>query len=520
MDCSTEVNHCISRREIPAKVEIGPSMAIANEWMHKCQTRHAHCNKSPLECSAYWLPTRLVDVSSTDTVRVVVTDNTEVYKPYMTLSHVWGTNLKFKLKRDNLEELQKGFLTSLLPRTLADAVLVCKYFGVDYIWIDNLCILQDTPEDFEREADSMDKIYGNARCNISATACIDGSHGLFPERTVRSLNVNEVSINWRNRPEDEYVILDRSIWTEGVAHAPANRRAWIVQERLLARRVLHFGSRQLFWECHELEACETWPNQLPTMVHGDDHGFKAYDVKQPLSILATDDFPGYREWNKVVSTYTRSQLSFPRDKLVALAGIASRMNSQRIVEGHYLAGLWRAYLPSELLWRIRTPGIYSVRADPYRAPSWSWASVDVEVTRHLPRRSDMRPLCSVIETEVVPLTDNVFGQVVFGRVVMRAKLFTSDKLRCKNYTHEADETSMLAMDIDPASIEAEALYFCLVDESRLLSRDNPAWRGLVLEPTCSMERTFQRVGYFHIAKSRLHDFFNEVDSTDFIFTII
>ena len=82
--------------------------------------------------------------------------------------------------------------------------------------------------------------------------------------------------------------------------------AELVQVRLLALRVPHFASRQLFWEYHELEACEAWPKQLPTMIYGANSSFKSYDVKtKAISIQKTDDFLGYRDWNKIVSTYTQ-----------------------------------------------------------------------------------------------------------------------------------------------------------------------------------------------------------------------
>jgi hypothetical protein len=456
------------------------------------------------------MPTRLVDLSSTDTLRIIKTEDSSSSKPYMTLSHQWGDNLEFKLTNSNLEEMQQGFSPSLLPRTLADAISVCKQFSINYIWIDNLCILQDSPHDFEHEADSMDKIYGNAMCNISATAARDGHQDLFTERPIRSLEVCEVMIQWRNRPRERYVILDRLIWTDGVARAPANRRGWIVQERLLARRVLHFGSRQLFWECRNLEACETWPKGLPTMVHTDDNGFKSYEnqingkFRNPM-----DDLWEYRAWNKVLYTYTGSKLSFPKDKLIALAGVASRM--QKAMEGDYLAGLWRPYFTSDLLWRTKNCGEHSVRAHPYRAPSWSWASVDVEITRHVPFRNDMKPMCTIFEVEVEPLTDNVFGQILSGFIRIQATLYTSTRLRSAQFIHKADDTSMVAMDINPASLDTDNLYLCILDTTSLLRHKNPALRGLVLEPTDAAKGEFRRVGYFHVAERRVFRLLDEVD---------
>ncbi len=83
---------------------------------------------------------------------------------------------------------------------------------------------------------------------------------------------------------------------------------------------------------------------------------------------------------------------------------------QSIVRGDHLAGLWSSRALSELFWRDRTLGVYSVRAHPYRAPSWSLASVDFENTRYLPLQDNIKPMWFVVKYNTAPLTNNLYGQ--------------------------------------------------------------------------------------------------------------
>jgi hypothetical protein len=95
-------------------------------------------------------------------------------------------------------------------------------------------------------------------------------------------------------------------------------------------------------------------------------------------------------WKNIIETYARTTLSKPEDKLVALSGIARRMAGKLGKGGkpaRYLAGLWRPYLASQLLWKVEAEfddhhQLFRHRStrpkNLYRAPSFSWASVDTE----------------------------------------------------------------------------------------------------------------------------------------------
>lgn len=98
---------------------------------------------------------------------------------YMTLSHCWGKKLVVSLKLANFESMKTGLALKQLPRAYRHAVYVARKLGNFYLWIDSLCIIQDSPEDWQREPVSMHRVYGNSLYNIAATASADGSKGCF-----------------------------------------------------------------------------------------------------------------------------------------------------------------------------------------------------------------------------------------------------------------------------------------------------------------------------------------------------
>ena len=111
--------------------------------------------------------------------------------------------------------------------------------------------------------------------------------------------------------------------------APLNRRAWVVQERLLAPHVLHFGSKQILWECHHLDACEMYPRGLPPSLSSICTGFKGMDPNtegRRLNNLMADNtdntYNEYFIWLKVVNQFMRSSLTNLEDRLIAISGIA------------------------------------------------------------------------------------------------------------------------------------------------------------------------------------------------------
>ena len=369
---------------------------------------------------------------------------------YMTLSHRWGNASFLKLKLTNLAELQTGFSVTDLPRTFQDAVVIARRLDCRYIWIDSLCIIQGSKEDWLYEAGLMGDVYANSLCNIAATWNLSSDDGCFGERNVADASDLVLRSKWANLKPATFRVVNSRLWDDLVTSAPLNKRAWVVQERLLATRVLHFGRTQLAWECHELDACETYPAGLPPTQKTTHSVYKgldpAIDGKRLQSMGDARSAPNlhaYHLWNKIVTAYTAGELTMPSDKLIAISGVAKRMKA--LADDEYLAGLWKSTLASGLLWMVnhgkQANGLPSTRAAQYRAPFWSWAALDGQI---VPGRPSVEGILVSVEEARIDLqsTGNPFGQIKSGWIRLRGVLLEANALPLERSSSRTDRLNV------------------------------------------------------------------------------
>jgi Heterokaryon incompatibility protein (HET) len=130
-----------------------------------------------------------------------------------------------------------------LPKTIRDAVEVTRELGVPYLWVDSLCILQDDESDWIHESNHMGLIFENAVCTIAATWAGHAGEGLYrPDFSATD-----------EAPQES----DSRNFHEDVTLSKWNRRGWVVQERILSRRIIHFAYNQLYWECQQTVLCQS-----------------------------------------------------------------------------------------------------------------------------------------------------------------------------------------------------------------------------------------------------------------------
>jgi Heterokaryon incompatibility protein (HET) len=373
------------------------------------------------------LPSRVIDVGSGAPRLVVVKDDTPIL-PYATMSHCWGSHMPLLLLSSNIAELQKRIPISQLSKSFQDAFLITQRLGLNYIWIDSLCIVQDLAADWERESQSMSEVYSNSYCNIAAAHAADGTHGCFIERSPDLVKPLKVNLNWGPNPGTYYAV-QWLYWRENVMNMPLHRRAWTCQERYLAPRNLYFGATQLYWECCGRVASETFPLGLPARVGAPSKGLDPHidgaRRRKWLGLSEAPDLDAFSLWDLIISTYSKGNLTYSTDKLVALSGLAGRM--QKHTKSQYLAGMWRKHLAYQLLWKAS--GIQWVvstsRPEVYTAPSWSWASIhghieDACVVRHA---DDHEIVLEILDVGVELVSDkNHFGQVKSGFLRLRCSL--------------------------------------------------------------------------------------------------
>ena len=373
--CADDLIH-LEKEERGPKIEKANSGTRLHEWYKNCIANHNDCR--PIFGGSY-VPSRLLDVGtawSSDPVKLITFDAEYLsdFKPfYATLSHCWGGSQPLRLLTSNLDRLKEGVPRENIPRVFSEAMEVCWHLGIAYIWIDSLCILQDSHEDWERESQSMGMIYSQATINIAATSSPNCEAPLFhSSQTPPTVAL----VTWEAFPQNTYIIVENEIeWRKSFMNQPLLRRAWVMQERLLATRVIHFTNSELIWECRTTTATESYPVRVPEALqpfHNRRNRFWSKDFIE-------DD----AAWATLVADYSKCDLTFSKDKLVALAGLVTALDTAGLVRGRYWAGMWEADLPYCLLWTraaldcAKWSG--STRQATYRAPSWSWASLDCPI---------------------------------------------------------------------------------------------------------------------------------------------
>ncbi|GCB27691.1 hypothetical protein AAWM_10576 [Aspergillus awamori] len=430
--------------------------------------------------------------------RIVESQQIQHEEHYITLSHCWGStpsNPNLILLKDTVWNLKEYQPISVLPKTFRDAFTIIERLEVRYIWIDRLCIFQDSPEDWRRESAAMGQIYKNAFLGISALGSSNDAGGCFFSRDSAKVLPSVVNIRVDNS-SDPRPFRFRSekgwAWKLTFEREPLPKRGWTLQERLLCPRVLHFGRKQVFWEVQGMYLLRNTAEQC-------------------------------------------LRLTVPSDKLVAISGLAKdalrRLKDLGYDEDVYLAGLWRQNLPWCLTWRV----MESCRRPPtYRAPSWSWASVDGAVKlcypgTHSARKKPAQSFALVIGAECIPCGEDETGQVSSGTVTLKGPISSARLI--PSVLTLPEEFAMSILSIGSLEVEGhkptvkyprarcEVIFdvksemrteiYCLPIEARHMFREFWELFGLALIQTG--RGTYSRVGYvemLHESEAAAKNFFS------------
>jgi hypothetical protein len=160
----------------------------ATQWLQHCLEDHdGHC--PPVH---HVLPTRVIDVAkSTHRIRLYEPQPGERAR-YAALSYCWGLSRTFITTIATLDQRISGFTLDDLLATIRDAVLLARDMSIPYLWVDSLCIIQDSKADWEREAAQMCAIYTDATIAFAAIDCPDSEIGLIIAGDRRLVEVGSV----------------------------------------------------------------------------------------------------------------------------------------------------------------------------------------------------------------------------------------------------------------------------------------------------------------------------------------
>ncbi|KAI9150028.1 putative heterokaryon incompatibility protein [Paramyrothecium foliicola] len=369
--------------------------------LKSCLETHEACqNITPRSA---WYPTRLIELTQ-DGARVICPAETTPQGPYASLSYCWGGSPGLKCLETNIEEMESSINLQSLPLTIKDAFKATQALGLQYIWVDSLCIIQDSPDDWSREAGTMQDIYRNAVVNLAAAYATNSDGGLFHDRDADLLCSNVFSVP--NGPlQGRYVaaaeLIDWRAWDKLIGNAKLNTRGWVLQERLLSPRIIHFTADYLIWDCPSEARSETVDRLDPPM--SSLHRYQRYSASSTLAAPKFFDHifkdPGNSmqavgRWGDIVASYSKSNFTYDNDRLVALLGIAAQLS--QLMNDTFICGLWRSMIVQGLCWHAS--GKVGVRT--HLAPSWSWLSIVGAEIFYPPPLERLDSLLTIVDVQV------------------------------------------------------------------------------------------------------------------------
>ncbi|KAL6408690.1 heterokaryon incompatibility protein [Ilyonectria robusta] len=401
-----------------------------------------------------------------------------------------------------------------MPKTIQDAVTICRQLGVKFLWIDALCIIQGDDSEWNRESPKIAGIFANAILTIAADSADGVEKGFLDHLTPASCTDDDVNGGIHQCPSP-------LSWNE-----PLNRRAWSLAEVIFSNRIVHYTSLEMVWECNETR---TWECGHSLAVENDDED--SFRIFRNLSLPnppTRDDL--YCKWTIVIRQFTRRQINShgrqDRDsaRLTALARVARRfseiMKKLSDVEDEYLAGIWKGDLSRSLLWSVDTDfcsgelGQHQQWRRPQqpRAPSWSWAAVEGPAT--VQRVSDFQTEVHFETVIVRPANpDDPFGAVTSGELVVRGRVVHNLHVKLQNHdpANNIDaqiwhvhvnihgESSKFLADVPLDGVKQFHTLSCVYFGNGQIGgssteEQQPYHAFLLLQPISGAESTFQRVG--------------------------
>ncbi|TDZ33247.1 hypothetical protein C8035_v011713 [Colletotrichum spinosum] len=349
------------------------------------------------------------------------------------------------LLRENMDVLLAGVPLSTLPRTFQDIIELAASLDIYHVWIDSLCIIQDSKEDWEAEAARMASVYLGAHVTISATAADDCTTGTLFNSMLRypvHIEPSWTGLGDSLEMQIPFRFVDETSFSRHVLLRTIFNRGWVFQERILSPKVIHCASDQLWWFSMSdakgfayNETCMGYNfhvGTLPGLIQSVSPS-ELYSVTPDLDVSRA----GTVWWN-LIEDYATRVFTYDSDRLVAFGGIASAY--QRLSGLHeqaYLAGFWRHTLSKDLLWTVRQ-GRRSCPPQCYRAPTWSWASMEpfhcqshrfsVSPVFAGPESANNRssgPLAT-IEDAAVETSSSPFGSAIGGYIVLHCPLVRAE----------------------------------------------------------------------------------------------
>ncbi|KAH7378075.1 heterokaryon incompatibility protein-domain-containing protein [Cadophora sp. MPI-SDFR-AT-0126] len=500
--------------QFPPKLDESTSsefcFTLVSTWLSECKSYHPLCksfedglvfDNDQLESR---LPTRLIEVGSADGMqepRLVDIADLEIKgggPRYIALSHRWGSTHLLTTTLGTIGAHRSTIPLATMPRTFRDAIVITRRLGIQFLWIDSLCIIQDSSSDWKSESLRMQNIYNFAHLTISAAHSTDSSSGCFRPRRGQLSRWIPYYCEDKEIPSFEYCLVPRDPYhdptTTDADKEPLYKRGWVLQEQLLSRRTLVYSYNGLRWECLTARGSESMPK---LMEHADPNDSSPRWTINGLQrfVLTDGKKDHHRMWLDIVEDFCCRDLTIAQDALAAIAGVANSM--ARVYGMDYLAGLWKQHLGKGLLWQLVQNDGLSLQDigedDRFGkiAPSWSWASASRKVKWTGDRVGLVRQtiLIEVLDTQGFDSALSSVGSITLRGRAQKHKHYQSSYFPDCLSKSTTPQTSVLVFFVDK------------IASNHSYNTDPTIFTCLVLVPS-EVDGAWQRVG---LAKEKISE---------------
>jgi hypothetical protein len=489
---------------VPQGVIVGRAIQPAEErfdllqhWIRGCDEHHSLCH-----VPGGGLPHRVINVGESEVQEPFLEITNGESRKYIALSHCWGPNPLIRTTKGTLPQHKVRLPMEKLPKSFQDAIIITRMLKIRYLWIDSLCIIQDDLQDWEEQSAIMGEIYSQSYLTIAASASKDSSGGCFLPRPKDTHVRVKCSIN--DNETGHVFIREKPNGFDELEHNILNTRAWVAQERLLSPRTIHYDVDQMLWECREARCTE---DAVPADAFHTQRLLwdGRLHLQYPYAREGASDGKFVWDWYDLIENYTTRNLTDADDKLPAISGLASVMETR--TGDRYIAGLWLSHLSIGLLWHRRNDWL--TRPSRYRAPSWSWAAFDGHII--MPAEADIEStmipaihIGEMVRFDVEAEGRDPHGKIAFGMVTVAAPLRSADP-RCDPQSefhriyegqsikeHLYDKGESIGWAIFDESYTPTGPIYCLQITVKRLPVQELCY-SLLLEPT-GRENVFRRIG--------------------------
>ncbi|OAL43609.1 HET-domain-containing protein [Pyrenochaeta sp. DS3sAY3a] len=389
----------LTGRRIPENAAHPECLDTIEDWLKKCFEEHKDCARP----EAAPLPTRVIDVGPPNGSQAPKLLHAQgMQGQWVALSHRWDRDKFLTTTTGNLNNHLQSIAWHELPRKFQDAMVLTRKLGFRYLWIDSLCIIQDSKEDWIAESSRMGTVYKHSTLNLAA------GHPLTSERGIMADRIPAFSPSFPRLDDIRFTYASTStgaVQSVGVQKFPVygafsaevkhlnilRSRGWVLQEAVLSPRTITWTEEQMIWQCRTGVAAEYQMREHTSMFShvGKRAYVETHNLKNVFRVLSLDKAfktASYDLWYMILSVYCESNLTHPGDVLHAISGVAQEI--QQGTGDTYCAGIWLNDLGRSLLWYIEEVRGKKEISDARRplssyAPSWSWASRKGSESMHI-----------------------------------------------------------------------------------------------------------------------------------------